>query len=238
VLRLVDISRRFGTQQVLSGLNLEIAFSGVTFVLGKSGAGKSVLGQTAVGLLRPDSGQVWVGEQRIDRLPERQLREVRSQLAYVAQGPAMLDWLTLKDNVALAPRRARRLTSAVAQEQAAKALDSLDLGQFGPRMPREVGPGIHKRVAVARALACGPKAILYDEPTTGLDPRAARQVDQVILRATQQGSAAIVVSHDLESVRSIAQRVLVLHRGQIGFDGTVDELFKSRTDAVLELLGS
>jgi phospholipid/cholesterol/gamma-HCH transport system ATP-binding protein len=237
MLRFRDVHKRFGGQEVLDGLDLHLPLRGVTFVMGPSGAGKSVLAQLAVGLLRPDAGEIELFGRRVDTLPERERRASRAELAYLAQGPALLDWLDLRENVALGVRRALRVGAGEAHERATRALAGVGLLEQAERMPGAVGPGVQKRAAVARALACQPKALCYDEPTTGLDPRSARQVDDLIARGATDGTAALVVSHDLESVRRIGDRVLVLHQGRIGFDGTVEALFASDHPGVRALLG-
>jgi phospholipid/cholesterol/gamma-HCH transport system ATP-binding protein len=236
MLRLRQVTKRFGNQLVLDTLEIELPFSGVTFVMGPSGAGKSVLAQISVGLLRPDEGAVELDGARIEKLPERALRFVRSQIGYVAQGPSLLDWLSLRENVALGPMRVRRTRRAEALARADQALADVGLSEQANRLPPEVGPGTQKRVSVARALACGPRALVYDEPTTGLDPRSARQLDDLIAGAAKRGTAAIVVTHDLVSVERTGDRAVVLHRGQIGYDGPARELSRSDSAAALALL--
>jgi len=236
MLRLSGVTKRFGAQRVLDALSLELPFSGVTFVMGPSGAGKSVLAQVSVGLLRPDEGSVELDGAHIEKLPERALRLVRAQIGYVAQGPALLDWLSLRENVALAPHRVRRSSRAESLARADQALAEVGLSEQAGRFPPEVGPGTQKRVSVARALACGPRALVYDEPTTGLDPRSARQLDDLIAAAAQRGTAAIVVTHDLVSVERTGDRAVVLHRGRIGYDGPARGLERSDSTAVRALL--
>jgi phospholipid/cholesterol/gamma-HCH transport system ATP-binding protein len=236
MLRFRDVRRTFDGQVVLDGLSFELPFEGVTFVMGPSGAGKSVLAQVATGLLVPDSGSIEIDGQRVDTLSEPERRASRRQLAYLAQGPALLDWLTLEENVMLALRHVGGIAPGDHRARAEKALAQVGLGDVAQRLPGDLGPGVRKRASVARALACGPRALCYDEPTTGLDPRSARQVDDVIAEAARSGTAALVVSHDLESVRRIGQRVLVLHLGRIGFDGSVDGLFASAHPGVRALL--
>lgn len=228
-LRFEGVTARFGAQTVLDGLDLELPLQGVSFVLGPSGAGKSVLAQLAVGLLQPSAGRVLLDGVAGPRAPSQ-------QLGYVAQGPALLDWLTLRENVALGPERVLRVPRRLASERADQVLAQLGLAALAQRLPAEVGPGLQKRVAVARALACGPQALIYDEPTTGLDPRAAREVDDLLRAAADAGTAAIVVSHDLVSAARIATRAVVLHHGRIGFDGTPAALIESDAPAVRALL--
>ncbi|MBS2027113.1 MAG: ATP-binding cassette domain-containing protein [Deltaproteobacteria bacterium] len=236
MLRFQNITKRFSNQTVIDALDLELPFQGVTFIMGPSGAGKSVLAQLAVGLLRPDSGHIELDGVAIENLHERQWRARRAELGYVTQGPALLDWLTLRENVALGPVRVRRVSKREALERADAALAQVGLAEVADRRPSEVGPGTQKRTSVARALACGPRALVYDEPTTGLDPRSARQVDDLIADAARRGTAAIVVSHDLASAERTAQRTLVLHKGRVGYDGPASGLKASNSPAATALL--
>jgi phospholipid/cholesterol/gamma-HCH transport system ATP-binding protein len=199
---------------VLRGINLEVPKQKVTFVVGRSGAGKSVLARCCLGLLRIDAGEIWVNEQRIDSWPEKQLLPFRSLYPYVVQNAALLDWLDILNNVAVPLRLAARLPRKTALLRAEETIAELGLEKFSNLLPKQVGPGIRKIVSIARALALRPPMILYDEPTTGLDALAARQVDQVIRTAVQKGGTALVISHDLNSVRHNADQVFVLENGQ------------------------
>jgi phospholipid/cholesterol/gamma-HCH transport system ATP-binding protein len=208
-----NVSRHFGAVPVLTGLSAEIPLEGITFVVGRSGSGKSVLCRLAVGLLKPDSGSVTLLGERVDTLPERKLAQLRAKVPYLVQGPALLDWLTLADNVALPDARAKT------DGRAADAMERVGLLPFANRFPPEVGPGIRKRAAIARALVLAPQALLLDEPTTGLDLEAAGQVNETLARLRQQGLAAIVVSHDHAALRLLADRVLEISNGRVGYFG-------------------
>jgi phospholipid/cholesterol/gamma-HCH transport system ATP-binding protein len=213
VLVLKDVSRRFGAVPVLAGLSVELPLEGITFVVGKSGSGKSVLCRLAVGLLKPDAGTVTLLGQRIDTLPERRLARVRAQVPYLVQGPALLDWLTLEDNVALPDPRAK------ADGRARAAMERVGLAPFAGRFPPQVGPGLRKRAAIARALVLAPQALLLDEPTTGLDREAAGQVNETLAALRQQGLAAVVVSHDYDALNLLADRVVEVSKGRVGYCG-------------------
>lgn len=211
---LEDIVKRFGAVTVLDGLSVTIPLEGITFIVGKSGSGKSVLCRLAVGLLRPEAGRVSLLGQAVHGLPERELIPLRAQVPYLVQGPALLDWLTLHDNVALAREGAKT------DGRAAEALARVGLAEFARRFPPEVGPGIRKRAAIARALVLGPRALLLDEPTTGLDRDAARQVNDTLKLLREQGLGALVVSHDYPALERIADRVVEVAQGKVGFQGT------------------
>jgi phospholipid/cholesterol/gamma-HCH transport system ATP-binding protein len=199
--------------KVLDGLSVTVPVEGITFVVGKSGSGKSVLCRLAVGLLKPDAGEVQLLGQRVDTLPERELATLRKKAPYLVQGPALLDWLDLHDNVALASKGSKEDGRAMA------ALESLGLAALSTRHPPEVGPGIRKRTAIARALVLEPRYLLLDEPTTGLDSKAAAMVNEAleVLRSRKLG--ALVVSHDYAALERLADRVVEVDRGKLGYFG-------------------
>ncbi len=227
--RLVRIKKSLGGNPVLTGVDLDVPDSGVTFVAGASGAGKTVLLRCCVGLMRPDAGEVWVEGCRVDDWPERRLVSVRRSFPYVAQGSGLLDWMTLRENVELPLRKGLRLGAAGAGRRAQAALERVAAGDLSRRYPGEVGPGVHKRVAIARALALEPKGILYDEPTSGLDPVSARRIGELIGELSRAGVGALVVSHDLAAIRSCADRVALLSQGKIAFCGTPAAFFDQAT---------
>lgn len=212
-LKLTGIVKRFGEVTVLDGLTVEIPLTGLTFIVGKSGSGKSVLCRLGVGLLKPEAGSVELLGQRIDLLPERQLVAVRARVPYLVQGPALLDWLSLEANVALAAK------GAVDDGRVARALDAMGLGGLKDRLPPQVGPGIRKRAAIARALVLEPTCLLLDEPTTGLDLVAAGQVNDALAEVRRAGLGAIVVSHDYAALERLADRVVEVRQGVVGYQG-------------------
>ena len=199
--------------RVLDGLSARVPLDGITFVVGRSGSGKSVLCRLAVGLLKPDAGAVTLLGERIDTLPERELARVRTRVPYLVQGPALLDWLTLEDNVALAAKGSKQ------DGRARRALDSLGLSALARRHPPEVGPGIRKRAAIARALVLEPRYLLLDEPTTGLDSKAAGLVNEALELLRARGLGALVVSHDSAALERLADRVLEVDQGRGGYQG-------------------
>lgn len=220
-LRFIEVHRTFeGNRHVLRGLTADISTRELTYVVGASGSGKSVLCRLAVGLLRPDSGRVELLGERIDPLPERELRRVRHTVPYLVQGPALLDWRTLRENVQLADPHApmEAVEAALAQVGLERAMD---------RLPPELGPGSKKRAAIARALVLQPRYLLLDEPTTGLDRHAASQVEQTLASIKARGLGALVVSHDYRSLKALADRVLVVAGGRCAFLGTPAEFLAS-----------
>lgn len=212
-LRLHGIVKRFGANTVLDGLSVEIPLTGITFIVGASGSGKSVLCRLAVGLLKPDAGEVELFGERVDVLPERKLNALRARAPYLVQGPALLDWLSLHDNVALADPTSKN------DGRAAAALERVGLKELASRKPPEVGPGIRKRAAIARALVLQPEVLLLDEPTTGLDREAAGQVNETLAVVREQGVGVALVSHDYPALHRLADRVVQVKNGVIGYHG-------------------
>ena len=231
------VEKAFGAQRVLRGVDLEVREGTVTFVIGASGAGKSVLGRLAVGLLRPDAGEVRVSGDVVNGLGREGLRRIRETCAMVLQGGTLLDWLSLAENVALPLGKRLGLGRREALSRPEEHLAAVGLGGLAARLPHEVGPGVRKRASIARALALSPRTVIFDEPTTGLDPRAARTVDALIRASAEAGRTALVVSHDLGSILGIADRVALLHEGRIRFEGSPRELSASRAPEVRAFLG-
>ena len=221
MLRFSEVSVTFESgRRVLAGLSAELSTRELTFVAGASGAGKSVLCRLAVGLVRPDSGEVELLGERVDTQPERTLRKLRQRAPYLVQGPALLDWRTLRENVVMA-------APGISREAAEDALRLVGLDGLADRLPTELGPGAKKRAAIARALALKPEYLLLDEPTTGLDRRAAAQVEGVLASVKARGLGALVVSHDYRLLRTLADRVLVVGGGRCAFLGTPEAFLAS-----------
>lgn len=224
-----DVHKSYGGAAVLRGLSAEVDLAQVTYVVGKSGQGKSVLCRLAVGLEKPDRGIVRILGHEISALPEEELMPVRKKAPYLVQGPALLDWLTIQQNVQLAvgetgPRGA-----------AEEAIARVGIGEFAQRFPPELSPGIKKRAAIARALVMSPTYLLLDEPTTGLDRQATKQVNDVLLRLKKEGLGALVVSHDYRSLEATADEVLMVSEGKVGFRGTAAEFLASTAPEIRAL---
>jgi phospholipid/cholesterol/gamma-HCH transport system ATP-binding protein len=175
----------------------------------------------AVGLLKPDAGAVALLGEPVHALPERALVKLRAKVPYIVQGPALLDWLTLLDNVKLAAPQG-------GETKAREALERVGLKEFAERFPPEVGPGVKKRAAIARALLLEPRYLLLDEPTTGLDKGAARQVNDALRTLKEQGLGALVVSHDYAAVEALADHVLEVKEGVVGYQGNAAGFLAAR----------
>ncbi len=201
-----SVHKAFSGRPVLKDVSVSVPSSGVTFVVGKSGAGKSVFCRLAVGLDRADAGEILLFGERVTGRSERQLLALRRGAPYLVQGPALLDWLTLRQNVALADPKA-------SHDAVAAQLARVGLGDAADRKPPEVGPGVRKRAAIARALLLQPRYLLFDEPTTGLDHPSARQVADVLVRLREEGLGALVVSHDYPLLSRLADRVVLVAGG-------------------------
>lgn len=232
-IRFVDVHKRFGTKEVLAGVTLRIEDGECFFIVGASGVGKSVLIKHLVGLLRPDAGDVFLGDQEVSRLSEDALRPIRKRCAMVFQSSTLFDSMTCAENVALPLRKHRRMAMPDALAEARRRLEAVRMERFADALPAALGDGLRKRVAIARALTLEPEVVLFDEPTTSLDPVSARRTDQLIATlCAQEGVTAVVVSHDLTSIFGIADRVAMLYKGGVRFLGTPEE-FRASDDPVV-----
>ncbi len=228
-----DLRRSFGTHKVLDGVNLRIE-PGETFVIiGRSGGGKSVILKHLIGLMKPDSGTVYIDGQEICAMNERELLKVRRRFGMLFQSAALFDSMNVEENVGFVLSRERGHTAAEVSHKVAEALEMVELTGTQHKKPSELSGGMRKRVGLARAIVYQPEIILYDEPTTGLDPIVADSIDRLIVRVREQLKVtSIVVTHDMRSVRTVGQRVAMLHHGTIYTTGTPAELFAS-TDPVV-----
>ena len=225
------VDKAFGDKRVLSGLDLAVEKDEVLFVIGTSGVGKSVTIKLLIGLLRVDAGEIWFDGQRVDQLPEKQLAPLRRRIGMVFQSSTLFDSMTLVENVALPLRHHTRLAYRAAIDEAYRRLDQVYMREHADRYPAELSDGMRKRAAIARTLALDPEVVLFDEPTTGLDPVSARRIDRLIRELT--GRTRIVVSHDPPSIFGIADRVAFMYQGKIRALATPAEL-QASTDAVVQ----
>jgi len=242
VIEVVDLWKSFGDNHVLKGVSLDIAERETFVVLGGSGSGKTVLMKHVIGLLRPDRGVVRVGEIEISALAGKELTEARQRFGMVFQGAALFDSMTVLDNVAfpLRERRRNKLAAAEIRRRVVEKLAVVDLGEevLG-RWPSELSGGMRKRVALARALVSDPQIVLYDEPTTGLDPITTEYVDEMIVHARERlGITSMVISHDVASAFRVADRVGVLYDGRLAAVGTPAEVRASSDPFVQKFLST
>ncbi len=234
MIEFIDIHKSFGDKHVLRGVSLTVNSGSVLCVVGASGAGKSVLVKHLVGLLRPDSGRVILDGRDITELSERGYYEVRKRCAMVFQNSTLFDSMSVLDNVSLPFRKHLGLSRAAAAERALAKLKLVDMEASASRFPADLGAGLQKRVAIARALTLDPEFMIFDEPTTGLDPLAAANVDSLIGALKRDtGVTAIVVSHDLRSIFTVADRIAMLYQGEIQLDGPPDA-FRNSADPIID----
>lgn len=230
----VNVKKSFGDKQILRGVSFDVHEGEVFFIIGSSGVGKSVLIKQLIGLLRPDSGEIWLDGEEVSRFDERRMYAVRKKCAMVFQHSTLFDSMTCAENVALPLRKHRGLRQDEALAAAYGRLGQVRMEAFGDRYPADLGDGMRKRVAIARALTMEPRYVLFDEPTTSLDPVSARRVDRLIRELGDTlGVTSIVVSHDLTSIFSIADRIAMLYQGQVRELGTRAE-FRASEDAVVQ----
>src|SRR5687767_11790658 len=233
LIELRNVSKRFGRLIVLRDLSLAIEEGQSIVIIGASGSGKSVMLKHIVGLLRPDTGEVFFDGGRIDNLPEKKLSELRTNFGFLFQMGALFDSLTVADNVAFPlVEHTHKDPEEIAQIVKEK-LRMVGLPDAGAKMPGELSGGQKKRVALARAIALGPRVILYDEPTTGLDPIRSDVINELILKLQRELKVTgITVTHDMQSAFKVGDRVVMLHEGKVLFDGTPDELRASEEPVV------
>jgi phospholipid/cholesterol/gamma-HCH transport system ATP-binding protein len=233
VLEVRELRKSFGTNLILDGVNFRIEKGESVVIIGRSGGGKSVLLKHLIGLLTPDSGQVFIDGQDIVPMNERQLIAVRHKFGMLFQGAALFDSMTVAENVAFAFRRDRSLPENEVRQKVAEVLEMVDLPGTENKKPSELSGGMRKRVGLARAIIYKPEIVLYDEPTTGLDPIVSDSIDQLIARVRDRlDVTSVVVTHDMRSARRLGQRILMLHNKKIYVTGTADEIFKSQDPVV------
>jgi phospholipid/cholesterol/gamma-HCH transport system ATP-binding protein len=225
IIRLKDVRKAFGPTEVLRGVNLEIYPESVTVIIGPSGCGKSVLLKHIVRLLRPDSGRVFFRDRDITDLSEKQLVDVRREMGFLFQGSALFDSMSVAQNICFPLEEYRVGDEAFRRDRCEQVLGLVGLKALSDRYPEELSGGQKKRIALARAIALNPSVILYDEPTTGLDPIRADLINELILRTKRTlRNTAVVVTHDMASARKIADRILMLHEGHFILDTGPDDL--------------
>ncbi len=233
IIELRKVEKSFGSQKVLDRIDLAIERGKTTVVIGRSGVGKSVLLKHVVILLRPDAGQVLFDAQRIDQLSERQLVRVRARVGFLFQAGALFDSMRALDNVVFPLREHLRLSYKRARELAMEKLALVGMTAHAEKWPSQLSGGERKRVALARAIALDPEVVLYDEPTTGLDPPRAHIICELIVKLQQAlGITSVVVTHDMTTARKVANRIVMLHEGRLIADSSPDQISTVRDPVV------
>ncbi|MGE0824759.1 MAG: ABC transporter ATP-binding protein [Candidatus Binatia bacterium] len=237
MIRIVNLHKAFGSHRVLTGINLEIPDSSIYAVIGRSGTGKSCLLKLLIGLMHPDQGEVWIDDTEITHLHGRSLNAVRTRFGMLFQGGALFDSLSVYDNVAFPLRERTRLREHVISDKVHERLEQVGLHDVDAKFPAELSGGMRKRVAMARALISEPEFLLFDEPTTGLDPIRVNAIHQLIqdLHGLLHFTA-IIVSHEIPEIFSLATHVAMLHNGQIEAVGTPMEIQASVNPVVQQFI--
>lgn len=232
-----NLVKRFGSRTILKGISFKIEEGQIAFILGTSGTGKSVLLKNLVGLLRPDEGEIWVDGREISKLSEQEYLEVRKICGMVFQQPALFDSLSVFENVAFGLRKHRIVEEALIPQRVQEALDAVHVKGVEQKFPQQISYGMQKRVSLARTVALRPKILLFDEPTTGLDPVTTTAINELIQELSHKyKTTSLVVSHDMKCALDIADQIIVLDQGNVVDLGTPDQLKKSQVPLVRDFL--
>lgn len=230
------VHKSFGSKHVLQDFSLEVEQGETMVVLGYSGSGKSVALKHVVGLLEPDQGEVEVDGQIVHHLARQELMALRAKIGFVFQFAALFDSMTVRDNIALGLKRQRHSAREIG-ERVAQSLELVDLPDVEDKFPAELSGGMRKRVGIARAIALRPRYILYDEPTTGLDPVTSAVINQLMVRTREKlGVTGIIVTHDMQSAYSVGDRIAMLYRGSVRQVGTVDQIRRTHDPIVRQFI--
>jgi phospholipid/cholesterol/gamma-HCH transport system ATP-binding protein len=231
------VYKAFGANQVLRGFSLDVHEGETMVIIGYSGSGKSVAIKHVVGLLEPDAGTVVVDDHDVPSLTRRELYQLRARIGYVFQFAALFDSLTIGENVAMGLRKQGQLSETEMASRVDEALALVDLPDVQSQFPAELSGGMRKRVGIARAVALRPKYILYDEPTTGLDPVTSAVIDQLMVRMREKlGVTSVVITHDMRSAYTVGSRIAMLYEGKVRQVGTVAQIQQSRDPVVRQFI--
>ena len=231
------LRKSFGGQTVLDGITFQLVSGQVTCVLGRSGAGKSILLKLLIGLQTPDAGSIRLEGHDISTATSQELNEARKKVGFLFQQAALYDSMTIEENVAFPLRRNSKLSDAECRDRVHKLLESVGMDRDLDKMPSDISGGMQKRVGLARALALDPVIVMFDEPTAGLDPITAAEIARLIVELRDQRHiTSIVVTHDLHTARTIADRLIVLKEGKTLFDGTFKDLKQSKDPFITQFM--
>jgi phospholipid/cholesterol/gamma-HCH transport system ATP-binding protein len=229
MIKIVDLHKSFGPKKVLDGVNLEIQRGETMVIIGQSGTGKSVLLKHLIGILKPDRGEIYIGGQEITHLKEEELQPVTRRFGMLFQGAALFDSLSVGENVSFGLKRYTDCPLEKVRERVSESLALVGLKDVENLMPYELSGGMKKRVGLARAIAYRPEIILYDEPSTGIDPIRADAINDLIIRMRKElNVTSVIITHDMVSAYKVADRIGMLYGGQIIEVGTAQEIRDSR----------
>lgn len=237
MIKWIDVYKAFGEKPVLKGFTLDVREGETVVIIGYSGSGKSVAIKHVVGLLEPDRGTVEVDDKDVPTLPRKELYELRAHIGYVFQFAALFDSMTIGDNVAMGLRKRGEMSESDIAHRVAEALELVDLPDVEQQYPAELSGGMRKRVGIARAVALRPKYILYDEPTTGLDPVTSAVIDELMIRMREKlGVTSVVITHDMRSAYRVGSRIAMLYDGRVRQVGTVEEIQHTKDPIVRQFI--
>lgn len=229
--------KRIGQQEVLRGVDLQVARGETLAIIGRSGGGKSVLLKHLIGLMKPDAGEIWIEGQNIIDMSERKLASIRQKVGILFQGSALFDSMTVAENIAFPLREAGERDPKILRKKVSEILEVMELSGEEEKMPVNLSGGMKKRVGLARSIIRQPSCILYDEPTSGLDPVVSDSINKLIRRLQERlGVTSIVVTHDMKNAFHVADRIAYLHQGRIYFHGTAEELRQSNDQLIQDFL--
>src|SRR5881296_4749835 len=232
-----SLAKKIGQQEILRGVDLEVATGETLAIIGRSGGGKSVLLKHLVGLMAPDAGEIWIDGQNIIGMNERQLGTIRKKVGILFQGGALFDSMTVEENIAFPLREAGERDPKALQAKVEEILEVIEMEGQQDKMPESLSGGMKNRVGLARSIIRRPSCVLYDAPTSGLDPVVADSINRLIRRLQQRfGMTSIVVTHDMKSAFDVADRIAYLHEGRIYFHGTSVELQQSSDPLIQDFL--
>lgn len=238
VVRFHEVKKSFGKQRVLDGLSLEVRRGRTLGIMGPSGSGKSVTLRHIIKLIEPDEGRVEVEGQDLAELTQKELYDLRKRMGYVFQEGALINWLSVGENVALSLRENTDMTETEIRDKVQHKLDLVRIPDAWEKMPSEISGGMKKRVGLARALINEPDIILYDEPNAGLDPEIARSINELIVDVSERlGSTAVVVEHRIPCIRTVTDEVVFLHEGSALLCCSTDDFFASKHPRLVQFLG-
>lgn len=238
LVRFRDVDKAFGSQKILDNVSFSVPRGDAFCLLGRSGVGKSVTLKLLIGLLRPDGGEIMVDGNNVAELSRSDLSRVRKRIGFLFQHSALFDSISLGENVAFPLRRHSDLSPSEIREESRSKLEQVGLGDHYDKMPSELSGGMRKRAGLARALAMNPEVLLVDEPSAGLDPITANEVDELLVQLKERETTMVVVTHNIPSARRVGDELAILHEGTIVARGTPDELEASDNEMVHKFMSS
>ena len=237
MINIKNLHKSFGEKRILKGINLSINKGECICIIGKSGIGKSILLKHIIGLMEPDKGEIWVDDKMVNNLSFQELQKIRAKIGMVFQFGALFDFMDVISNVSLPLKKLTTFSKTEIIKHSRKSLNEVDLNECEDMMPSELSGGMKKRVGIARAISANPEYILYDEPTTGLDPIMTNSINKLIKKIHHEEKlTSIIVTHEMKTVQDVSDRVVFLDKGKVIYDGTPSDMENSKNKTVLQFL--